>query len=468
MKKLYIKPYGCQMNVYDGDRMGDVLRPLGYERVDSPEDADFVILNTCHIREKADEKVFSDLGRMRALQAQKAASGGRMWIAVSGCVAQAEGAEILKRAPYVDMIFGPQTYHRLPQMLAEATRASESASGGADGRAKGPGKSILMLDFPVESKFDFLPEENQSTTPGSAFLSIQEGCDKFCTYCVVPFTRGQEYARPVRSVMAEARRLVEGGAKELTLLGQNVNNYHGEAEAGGTWSLGRLLQEMTDVLGPQGLKRLRYTTSYPRDVDQDLINAHRDNPLLMPFLHLPVQSGSDKVLKEMNRKHTARFFLDLIDKFRDARPDIVFSSDFIVGFPGETDADFQDTLRLVDQVNFASAYSFKFSARPGTAAALRTDMVDEGVALARLHILQDKLNTQRLAFNASLVGQELEILLERPGTQPHQWIGRSPYMQSVHVISPDNHIGDMIPVFIEEGFTNSLRGLLRMPQRITA
>ena len=437
-KKLYIKTYGCQMNVYDSARMADVLAPLGFVPASEPDGADMVILNTCHIREKAEDKVFSDLGRLKPL---KQAQGGEMIIAVAGCVAQAEGAEIMRRAPYVDIVLGPQTYHRLPEMVARASRG---------------GGGVLDTDFPVETKFDFLPEASQA--PGiSAFLSVQEGCDKFCTFCVVPYTRGAEYSRPAESVLAEARRLVAAGARELTLLGQNVNAYHGEAPDGGAWGLGGLIRALAEI---PNLLRIRYTTSHPRDVDDALIRAHAEVPQLMPFLHLPVQSGSDRVLAEMNRKHTADEYRRIIERFRQARPDIAFSSDFITGFPGETDADFRATLRLVEEIGYASAFSFRYSPRPGTPAALMENAVAEPVAQARLLELQAVLETQQRAFNASKIGQILPVLFEKPGRHDGQLIGRSPYLQGVHAEARPRLVGSVELVRITDSTLNSLGGEL--------
>ncbi len=442
-KKLYIKTYGCQMNVYDSGRMADVLAPLGFVPVDQPDDADMVILNTCHIREKAEDKVFSDLGRIRPLKLARGAAGADMIVAVAGCVAQAEGAEILRRMPFVDMVFGPQTYHRLPEMVARASRSRAGAG-------------ILDTEFPAEAKFDHLPTE--TTSQGvTAFLSIQEGCDKFCTFCVVPYTRGAEYSRPVKDILAEARRLVVGGARELTLLGQNVNAYHGTSPDGGTWSLGRLARALAQEVG---LQRIRYTTSHPRDVDAELIAAHGDLPQLMPFLHLPVQSGSDRVLEAMNRKHTAKDYLSLIERFRAARPDIAFSSDFIVGFPGETEADFQATLDLVSEVEFAQAFSFRYSPRPGTPAALIETQVPEEVAMARLYRLQALLEEQQRRFNRAQVGRVLPVLFEKPGRHSGQLIGRSPWLQGVHASAPDALIGQVVPVRITDSSLNSLAGAL--------
>jgi tRNA-2-methylthio-N6-dimethylallyladenosine synthase len=438
-KKLYIKTYGCQMNVYDSGRMADVLAPLGYAPAASAEEADMIILNTCHIREKAAEKVFSELGRLRPLKERRAASGRGLLLAVAGCVAQAEGAEILARAPHVDIVLGPQTYHRLPEMVAAVARA---------------GGRVLDTDFPVESKFDLLPESG-SPQGVAAFLSVQEGCDKFCTFCVVPYTRGAEFSRPVEAVLAEARRLVAAGAREITLLGQNVNAYHGAAPEGGTWGLGRLLRALA---GLPGLVRLRYTTSHPLDVDEELIAAHRDVPQLMPFLHLPVQSGSDRVLQAMNRRHPAATYRRVVDRLRAARPDLALSSDFIVGFPGETDADFAATLALVREVGYAQAFSFKYSPRPGTPAAGLPDQVPEPVKAARLAELQALIAAQQRAFNEGCLGRTLPVLFEKPGRHAGQLVGRSPYLQPVHAAAPAAQLGALLPVRIAGVEPNSLEG----------
>jgi tRNA-2-methylthio-N6-dimethylallyladenosine synthase len=456
-KKLYIKTYGCQMNVYDSARMADVLAPLGYAPSDTPDGADMVILNTCHIRERAEEKVFSELGRLRPLKSAKSAKNdGDMIIAVAGCVAQAEGAEIMRRAPYVDIVLGPQTYHRLPEMVARAARSAP----GPDGKGRG----ILDTDFPAEAKFDFLPVE--SVAPGvSAFLSIQEGCDKFCTFCVVPYTRGAEYSRPVAAVLTEARRLVAAGARELNLLGQNVNAYHGEAPDGGSWGLAQLAYALAEI---PGLERIRYTTSHPRDVDDALIRAHGDLPQLMPFLHLPVQSGSDRILEAMNRKHTAAHYLTLIERFRAARPDMAFSSDFIVGFPGERDEDFQATMALVREVGFGQAFSFRYSPRPGTPAANIEDKVADDVAQARLHELQDLLERQQRAFFAGMIGRTLDVLFEKPGRHEGQLIGRNPYGQGVHAPANARLIGTIHPVRIADATLQSLGGELVLVDGDTA
>ena len=451
-KKLYIKTYGCQMNVYDSERMTDSLVSLGYDPVTTPDDVDMVILNTCHIREKATEKVFSELGRIRKEKEARAKGGKPLLIAVAGCVAQAEGEEIVKRAPYVDLVFGPQTYHRLPELVraAEEKAADHRATSGGRGTR---GAGVVDTDFPAESKFDHLPEERHSND-AAAFLSIQEGCDKFCSFCVVPYTRGAEFSRPADQVIAEARRLVAAGTSELTLLGQNVNAYHGEAN-GGEWGLGRLIRALAEI---DGLERIRYTTSHPNDVDEDLIAAHRDVPQLMPFLHLPVQSGSDSVLRQMNRKHDADSYRRIVDRLREARPDLALSSDFIVGHPGESDMDFADTLRLVTDIGYVQAYSFKYSPRPGTPAAGTDLQIDEAVKSDRLETLQQLLNAQQLAFNVASIGAVQPVLVERKGQKEGQLVGRSPYMQAVHFAGPDRLIGSIADIRIEQGFANSLSG----------
>jgi tRNA-2-methylthio-N6-dimethylallyladenosine synthase len=438
-RKLYIKTWGCQMNSYDSNRMSDVLAPLGFAMVETPEDADLAILNTCHIREKATEKVFSDLGRLKAHKQEKARQGGRMIVAVAGCVAQAEGEEIMARAPMVDLLVGPQSYHRLPEMVAQLTEQAGLPR-------------LVNTDFPVESKFDHLPTPAAGQGP-TAFLSIQEGCDKFCSFCVVPFTRGAEFSRPVASILAEASLLVANGAKELTLLGQNVNAFHGEGPDGKIWGLGRLLRHLAEM---PGIERLRYTTSHPRDVDDDLIAAHGELPQLMPFLHLPVQSGSDRVLDLMNRKHTIDDFRRTIDRLRAARSDLVFSSDFIVGHPGETEEDFAATLALVEDVKFASAYSFKYSQRHGTPAARQTMQIAERVKDERLQRLQKVLAAQQLAFNRSFVSRHVDVLLDRPGQQLGQLHGRTPHMQAVHVNLSEQFLGHTVRVKVKDAYMVSL------------
>ena len=436
-KTVFIKSYGCQMNVYDSSRMADILERDGYREVTAPEDADLIILNTCHIREKAAEKVYSELGRLRAI---KAARPGGATVAVAGCVAQAEGEEIIARAPVVDMVFGPQSYHRLPDFLAEA-------------RA---GRKVVDTDFPEEDKFDHMPAATRTRTEArgrTAFVTIQEGCDKFCTFCVVPYTRGAEVSRPAERVIAETRRLVDMGVREITLLGQNVNAYHGDGPDGTAWTLARLLEALAGI---DGLDRLRYTTSHPCDMDDGLIAAHRDIVKLMPYLHLPVQSGSDRILKAMNRRHTRDLYFNVIDRLRAARPDLALSSDFIVGFPGETDADFDDTMDLIRRVGFAQAYSFKYSARPGTPAAEAGDQIAEAVKSERLTALQALLREQQAAFSASLVGRTLPVLYEKPGRKPGQVIGRSPYLHPVVVNGDPSLFGRIESVRITEAGANSL------------
>ena len=440
-KSVHVKSWGCQMNVYDSQRMVDLLAPLGYAPVDEAAGADLVILNTCHIREKATEKLFSELGRLQETQQERAAQGSEMLIAVAGCVAQAEGPEIQRRAPYVSMVFGPQTYHQLPEMIAKI--------------ARGAGQ-VLNTDFPTENKFDNLPAETVARN-ASAFLSVQEGCDKFCSFCVVPYTRGAEYSRPVAAVVAEAERLIAAGAVELTLLGQNVNAYHGQGADGTSWTLARICAALSEL---PGLQRLRYTTSHPLEMTDDLIAAHRDLPVLMPFLHLPVQSGSDKILTAMNRRHTADAYRRIIDKLRAACPQIGLSSDFIVGFPGETDADFAATLQLIKDVGYAQAYSFKYSRRPGTPAAAMPGQLTEAVKEARLAELQTLLLTQQQAFNHQSVGQILPILFDRVSKYPGQLIGRSPYMQAVHAEVPTEAFGKIIPVQITSVGNISLGGVV--------
>lgn len=448
-KKLYIKTYGCQMNVYDSARMADVLAPLGYAPADRPEDADMVILNTCHIREKAAEKVYSELGRLRALQQERAADAGRQLIAVAGCVAQAEGEEILRRAPQVDMVVGPQTYHRLPEMVAQVERHGPRGETG--------GRGVMDTDFPEEDKFDRLPEESAPQGP-AAFLSIQEGCDKFCTFCVVPYTRGAEFSRPAAQVVAEAKRLAAQGTREVTLLGQNVNAYHGEGLDGrGEWGLGRLVRELAEI---DGIERIRYTTSHPLDVDDELIAAHRDVPELMPFLHLPVQSGSDRILKAMNRRHTADDYRRIVGRLLEANPDLAMASDFIVGFPGERAEDHAATLQLIADIGFVHAYSFKYSSRPGTPAATMGEAVPEDVKDARLQMVQQLLGEQQKAAHHAVVGRTLPVLLERKGKHPGQLVGRTPYMQSVAVEAPEHRIGRIAEVEILSVRGNSLHGRL--------
>ncbi len=432
------------MNVYDSARMADVLAPAGFEMTAAPEAADLVILNTCHIREKAAEKVYSELGRLRAMKDDAASQDRSMMIGVGGCVAQAEGEEMQRRAPFVDMVFGPQNYQDLAAMVEEAAK----------------GGRVLKTDFPARPKFDSLPAAKRQGQ-SAAFISVQEGCDKFCTFCVVPYTRGAEYSRPGTDIISEARALVAGGVSEITLLGQNVNAYHGAAPDQGEWGLGRLIRELALV---DGLARIRYTTSHPSDMDDDLIAAHGEVGALMPYLHLPVQSGSDRVLKAMNRRYNVDQYISLTERLRAARPDIALSSDFIVGFPGESDTDFEATLDLVRRLGYAQAYSFKYSARPGTPAAERPDQVDEGVKSERLARLQTELGSQTRTFNEACVGRVMDVLFDRPGRHPGQMAGRSPYLQAVHVTPGDAKAdalrGRILPVRIIQGTANSLAGIL--------
>jgi len=432
-RKLHIKSYGCQMNVYDAQRMVDTLAPEGFVETASMDDADLVILNTCHIREKASEKVYSELGRLRVVKDEAARNGRHMSIAVAGCVAQAEGHEIIRRAPVVDVVVGPQSYHHLPQLLVYAKR---------HGRA-------LETEFPVEDKFGFLapPKPDAIRARGiSSFVTVQEGCDKFCTFCVVPYTRGTEVSRPVAKIVDDVLRLADNGVREITLIGQNVNAYHGEGPDGRIWSLGALLRRLAEI---PGIVRLRYSTSHPRDVDDTLIAAHRDLPALMPFVHLPVQSGSDRILMAMNRKHTVSDYRRVIDRFRAARQDIAFSSDFIVGFPGETEEDFVATLALVTQIGYAGAYSFKYSPRPGTPAADVRETVSAAEMDERLVRLQELIDSQQSAFNVATIGNTVDVLFERAARNPGQIVGRTAYLQPAHVMASPDIIGQVLPVTIE-------------------
>lgn len=439
-RKVFIKTYGCQMNVYDSGRMSDALASEGYVPTEEMGEADLILLNTCHIREKAAEKVYSALGRLRDMKNERAADGRELMIGVAGCVAQAEGEEILRRAPAVDMVIGPQTYHRLPEALRRAR----------------DGQRVVDTEYAVEDKFEHLPATDKAKIRArgvTAFLTVQEGCDKFCTFCVVPYTRGAEVSRPFSQIVDEAQRLVDGGVREITLLGQNVNAWRSAGPDGREWSLGDLLYRLAEI---PGLARLRYTTSHPRDMDDGLIEAHRDLRALMPYLHLPVQAGSDRILKAMNRRHTAAEYLRLIERIRKARPDIAMSGDFIVGFPGETDADFEDTLRIVEEVNYAQAFSFKYSTRPGTPGAELSDQVPEEIKAERLERLQALLLKQQAAFAKSCVGKVIDLLLEKPGRMPGQLIGRSPWLQSVNVDAKTSQIGDIIQVRITGTGPNSL------------
>ena len=453
MKKLYVKTYGCQMNVYDSARMAELMAPSGYEPTASPGAADLILLNTCHIREKAAEKLFSDLGRLSPAKARKSAAGERKIVAVAGCVAQAEGAEILRRAKSVDIVVGPQSYHRLPGLVEAASR----------------GERRVETEFPAESKFDHLPRPGAQAV--SAFLSVQEGCDKFCSFCVVPYTRGVEFSRPAADVLDEARRLVDAGARELTLLGQNVNAYHGAAPPGGArghgrgsdggeWRLGRLIRELAKI---PGLLRLRYTTSHPKDMDAELISTHGEEEKLMPLLHLPVQSGSDRVLMAMNRRHTIDDYRRTVARLIRARADIAFSSDFIVGFPGESDDDFEASLDLVRELGFAQAFSFKYSPRPGTPAALRPDQVPDEVKDERLARLQGLIAEQQRRFNQGFVGRALPVLFEKPGRHPGQLAGRSPWLQPVHAAAPAALLGRVANLEVAGLSSNSLAGILIPP-----
>jgi tRNA-2-methylthio-N6-dimethylallyladenosine synthase len=435
MKTLYVKTYGCQMNAYDSAKMVDLLAPLGYARTEAPEGADMVILNTCHIREKAVEKVYSELGRLRGLKNKKAKDGGRMLLAVAGCVAQAEGEEIVAREPAVDLVVGPQSYHRLPEMIARTARA---------------GGHALETDFPALEKFDSLPAPAATTV--SAFLTVQEGCDKFCTFCVVPYTRGSEQSRPADAILREARQLADKGAREVVLLGQNVNAYDADG-----WSLARLCEALAEV---PGIARIRYTTSHPRDMADNLIAAHGGNPKLMPYLHLPVQSGSDTVLEAMNRQHRADDYRRLVERIRKVRPDIALTSDFIVGFPGESDDDFEATLKLVRDVGYATAFSFKYSRRPGTPASTMRKQIAEEVKTARLEALQKLLLSQQYAFDDSQIGKILPVLFEKSAREKGQLMGRTPYQQPVHVIAQPSLIGSVADVRIERRTANSLHGTL--------
>jgi tRNA-2-methylthio-N6-dimethylallyladenosine synthase len=445
-RRVHVKTFGCQMNVYDSERIGEALGARGYTATESLEDADLVILNTCHIREKAAEKVYSELGRVRAIKRRREQLGHDTVIAVAGCVAQAEGAEIIRRAPVVDLVIGPQSYHRLPGLLA---------------RIEGGEHGIVETELPEEVKFDHLPERASPVAARrqpSAFLTVQEGCDKFCTFCVVPYTRGAEFSRPVARLVEEARRLVDQGVRELTLLGQNVNAYHGDGLDGAPWSLARLMDELGRI---DGLERLRYTTSHPRDMTDDLIEAHASQPKLMPYLHLPFQAGSDRILSAMNRKHTAAEYIALVTRLRRARPDLALSTDIIVGFPGETEEEFESTLAIVREVGFAQAYSFKYSQRPGTPAATMDGQVDEAAKAERLDRLQTLLESQQAAFYDRLVGRTVPVLFERAGRKPGQLVGRSPYLQLVHADASAELLGRIVMTEIVEARANSLAGVIR-------
>lgn len=439
-RKVFIKTYGCQMNVYDSERMGDSLDSEGYVATETPDDADLILLNTCHIREKAAEKLYSDLGRLRVMREERDPSRP-LTIGVTGCVAQAEGAEILRRAPTVDLVVGPQTYHRLPELLRKVRE----------------GQKVVETEYAVEDKFAHLPHHNRRAVQKrgvTAFLTVQEGCDKFCTFCVVPYTRGSEVSRPLDQIMSEARELVDAGVKEITLLGQNVNAWHGVSADGDVLHLGDLLYQLAKI---DGLKRLRYTTSHPRDMDDSLIAAHKNLGMLMPYLHLPVQSGSDRILKAMNRQHKADDYLRLIDRIRKARPDIAFSGDFIVGFPGETDEDFEATMKLVQEVGYSSAYSFKYSPRPGTPGATMKGHIEEKVKDERLQRLQALILDQQHQFLQSKIGKRIEVLVEKVGRHEGQMVGRSPWLLPV-AVSTNAKIGEIIAVDVTDASSNSLLG----------
>jgi tRNA-2-methylthio-N6-dimethylallyladenosine synthase len=443
-RKVHIKSYGCQMNVYDSHRMADMLAAQGFSETAGAEDADLVILNTCHIRERAAEKVYSELGRIRQIKRAAAEEGRQVTIAVAGCVAQAEGKEIIRRAGAVDLVVGPQSYHRLPALLERVAQ----------------GETVIDTEFPLEDKFAVLKAPTLEATRArgiTAFVTVQEGCDKFCTFCVVPYTRGIEVSRPVESIVAEIARLADAGVREVTLIGQNVNAYHGEGPDGRPWTLGRLLHRLADV---PGIARLRYTTSHPCDIDDSLVEAHRDLPCLPPFLHLPVQSGSDLILAAMNRRHTRADYLAVIARMRETHAGMAFSSDFIVGFPGETEADFSATVSLIDEIGYAGAYSFKYSARPGTPAADMAGQLTDAVTSERLYRLQEAVTRHQMAFNARWLGGTLDVLFEKPGHHPGQIVGRSPYLQPVHVMGPSTLIGTIRPVTITELRANSLVGAL--------
>lgn len=435
LKKFHIKSFGCQMNVYDGERMSEMLVDQGMSAAENGDDADLVVLNTCHIREKAVDKVYSDIGRLRRKD------GSSPMIAVAGCVAQAEGKEISRRAPSVDIVVGPQAYHRLPELIETAKS----------------GKKALDTDMPAISKFDVLPTRGKQARP-TAFLTVQEGCDKFCTYCVVPYTRGAEISRPWSDLIDEAKELVDGGAREITLLGQNVNAWTGEDDKGHMRGLDGLIRALDEI---SGLKRIRYMTSHPNDMTEGLIAAHGDVGKLMPFLHLPVQSGSDRILKAMNRSHSVQSYLTILEQMRAVRPDIALSGDFIVGFPGETDQDFEETLQIVRDANYSQAFSFKYSPRPGTPAAGMDDQIAPDVMDERLQRLQALLNEQQYAFNQQTVGRTTDILLERQGKLDGQLIGKTPWLQSLHIISPDLKIGDLVEVEVTRAGPNSLTGEIK-------
>jgi tRNA-2-methylthio-N6-dimethylallyladenosine synthase len=451
-RKLYVKSFGCQMNVYDSQRMADTLAPEGYVETATAEDADLIILNTCHIREKAAEKVYSELGRVRRMKEAAAADGQSLLIAVAGCVAQAEGEEIIRRAPAVDLVVGSQNYHRLPDLITRAAR----------------GGKVVDTEFPLDDKFDRLAAPSPAATRArgvTAFVTVQEGCDKFCTFCVVPYTRGAEVSRPAAKIVDEVARLADAGVREISLIGQNVNAYHGAGPDGRSWSLARLLDRLAQLAG---VERLRYTTSHPLDMDDELIAAHRDLPALMPQLHLPVQSGSDRILAAMNRRHTRADYIKVISRLHKARTDVALTSDFIVGFPGETEDDFAETVSLVSEIGYSGAFSFKYSPRPGTPGADMIDQVDEAVKSDRLHRLQRAIDDNQATFNRSCVGRTVSVLFERPGRYGGQIVGRSPYLQPVQIAAPDSLIGEIADVTITEIARNSLFGTLAREPALAA
>ena len=450
MKKLFIKTHGCQMNFYDSDKMSDLLKPHGYQLDNNEDNADLIVLNTCHIREKAVEKTYSELGRIRdKIKLRKEKTGKKSIVAVAGCVAQAQGKEIMKRSPWVDIVVGPQSYQNLPELISKVDPVKNN--------------KFIDIEFPTIPKFDHLNCHISDRSP-SAFLTIQEGCDKFCTFCVVPYTRGAEYSRPLTSIIDEAKKLIDSGAKEITLLGQNVNAWNAVDKYKNIWGLGRLIEELAKI---KELQFIRYTTSHPLDMDIELIEAHRDIDKLMPYLHLPVQSGSDKVLKMMNRKHTSAEYIKVIEKIRDYNPEIAISGDFIIGFPGETDKDHQATLNLIKEINYSQAYSFKYSSRPGTPAVVFFNHVEESIKSSRLQEVQDLLRLQQMEFNKKSINSTQNVLVLKNGKKNRQYLGRSPFNQSIYFYSDDNNlIGSTIDINVTEAFQNSLTGIIKPNKKI--
>ena len=450
MKKLFIKTHGCQMNFYDSDKMSDLLKPHGYQLDNNEDNADLIVLNTCHIREKAVEKTYSELGRIRdKIKLRKEKTGKKSIVAVAGCVAQAQGKEIMKRSPWVDIVVGPQSYQNLPELISKVDPVKNN--------------KFIDIEFPTIPKFDHLNCHISDRGP-SAFLTIQEGCDKFCTFCVVPYTRGAEYSRPLTSIIDEAKKLIDSGAKEITLLGQNVNAWNAVDKDKNIWGLGRLIEELAKI---KELQFIRYTTSHPLDMDIELIEAHRDIDKLMPYLHLPVQSGSDKVLKMMNRKHTSAEYIKVIEKIRDYNPEIAISGDFIIGFPGETDKDHQATLNLIKEINYSQAYSFKYSSRPGTPAVVFFNHVEESIKSSRLQEVQDLLRLQQMEFNKKSINSTQNVLVLKNGKKNRQYLGRSPFNQSIYFYSDDNNlIGSTIDINVTEAFQNSLTGIIKPNKKI--